>query len=127
MSGVGTPALHADGSGHECSQHRSQQPTGCDPLHGRSRHRLHERNQDDRYLKGGQIRRKGPCGCPDRRYTAAEGVIRPPTPQYPKLAKIFEKAASDISNGAEVQSTLDGAVDEIDADIKANNGYGFQQ
>jgi hypothetical protein len=24
-----------------------------------------------------------------------------------------------------VQTTLDGAVDEIDADIAANNGYGF--
>jgi len=61
-----------------------------------------------------------------RDYTAAEGMIRPPTPQYPKLAKIFEKAASDIANGAEVQSTLDAAVDEIDADIKANDGYGFK-
>jgi multiple sugar transport system substrate-binding protein len=60
-----------------------------------------------------------------RDYTAAEGVIRPPTPQYPVLAKIFEKAASDIANGADVQSTLDAAVDEIDADIEANGGYGF--
>jgi len=59
-------------------------------------------------------------------YTGKEGLIRPPTPQYPKLAKIFEKAASDISNGADVQTTLDGAVDEIDADIAANNGYGFK-
>jgi len=61
-----------------------------------------------------------------RDYTAKEGLIRPPTPQYPKLAKIFEKAASDISNGADVQTTLDGAVDEIDADIAANNNYGFK-
>jgi multiple sugar transport system substrate-binding protein len=61
-----------------------------------------------------------------RDYTAKEGLIRPPTPQYPKLAKIFEKAASDIANGADVQSTLDGAVDEIDADIAANDGYGFK-
>jgi multiple sugar transport system substrate-binding protein len=58
-------------------------------------------------------------------YTKAEGLIRPPTPGYPKIAKIFEKAAADIANGAEVQSTLDQAVDDIDADIEANNGYGF--
>ena len=58
-------------------------------------------------------------------FTKAEGLIRPPTPAYPKIAKIFEKAAADIANGANVQSTLDKAVDEIDADIKANNGYGF--
>ena len=52
-------------------------------------------------------------------------MIRPPTPQYPKLAKIFEKAASDIANGADVQATLDASVDEIEADIEASGGYGF--
>lgn len=58
-------------------------------------------------------------------YTKAEGVIRPPTPAYPNIAKIFEKAAADIANGADVQSTLDQAVDQIDADLQANNFYGF--
>ena len=57
-------------------------------------------------------------------FTKTEGLIRPPTPAYPKIAIIFEKAAANIANGADVQSTLDKAVDEIDADIKANNGYG---
>ena len=58
-------------------------------------------------------------------FTKAEGLIRPPTPAYPKIAIIFEKAAANIANGADVQSELDKAVDEIDADIKANNGYGL--
>jgi multiple sugar transport system substrate-binding protein len=31
---------------------------------------------------------------------------------------------ADISNGADVADTLDAAVDEIDADIEANQGYG---
>ncbi len=32
---------------------------------------------------------------------------------------------ADIANGADVIDALDAAVDEIDADIEANNGYGF--
>ncbi|MCL4369044.1 MAG: extracellular solute-binding protein, partial [Actinobacteria bacterium] len=55
----------------------------------------------------------------------AQALIRPPTPAYTKIALIFEKAAADIANGADVQATLDKAADDIDADIKANNGYGF--
>ena len=34
------------------------------------------------------------------------------------------KVAADIANGAHVAETLDAAVVEIDADIKANNNYG---
>jgi multiple sugar transport system substrate-binding protein len=33
---------------------------------------------------------------------------------------------ADLANGADVQATLDSAVDEIDADIEANGGYGFE-
>ena len=40
------------------------------------------------------------------------------------VAKVFEKALADIADGADVADTLDAAVDEIDADIEANNGYG---
>lgn len=54
------------------------------------------------------------------------GTIRPPTPAYLTAAKIFEKAIADISNGADVTSTLDNAADEIDKDIQSNNGYGFK-
>jgi multiple sugar transport system substrate-binding protein len=54
------------------------------------------------------------------------GTLRPPTPAYLTAAKIFGKAIADISNGADVTSTLDNAADEIDKDIQANNGYGFK-
>lgn len=53
-----------------------------------------------------------------------QAMVRPVTPGYPVVAKVFEKALADIADGADVQETLDAAVDEIDADIEANNGYG---
>ncbi len=52
-------------------------------------------------------------------------VERPPTPAYPVISSVFERAAKDIMSGAEVQSTLDDAVQEIDANIESNDGYGF--
>ena len=52
-------------------------------------------------------------------------LARPETPAYPVISSTFEKAAKDIMNGADVQSTLDGAVAEIDANIQSNDGYGF--
>ena len=56
---------------------------------------------------------------------AAQALIRPPTPAYPNIALTFEQAINDIVDGADVQTALDAAVDEIDADIEANDGYGF--
>jgi multiple sugar transport system substrate-binding protein len=53
-----------------------------------------------------------------------QALLRPVTPGYPVVAKVFEKALADIADGADVQDTLDAAVDEIDADIEANNRYG---
>jgi multiple sugar transport system substrate-binding protein len=53
-----------------------------------------------------------------------QGVLRPVTPGYPVMAKIFEKALADIANGADVGATLDAATDEINADIEKNGGYG---
>lgn len=50
---------------------------------------------------------------------------RPPTPAYPVISSVFERTAKDIMSGADVQSTLDNAVDEIDANIESNDGYGF--
>ena len=55
----------------------------------------------------------------------AQALIRPPTPAYLTIAKLFEKAAADIANGADVQQALDTATDEINGDIEANNGYGY--
>ncbi len=56
--------------------------------------------------------------------SAAQGMLRPVTPGYIVESKVFEKVAADIANGANVADTLDAAVDEIDADIAKNNGYG---
>ena len=41
------------------------------------------------------------------------------------MSFIFEKALADIADGADVQDTLDAAVDEIEQDIEDNGGYGF--
>ncbi len=46
------------------------------------------------------------------------------TPGYVVAAKIFEKAPADIANGADVADTLDAAVDEFEAEIERNQGYG---
>ncbi len=54
----------------------------------------------------------------------AQALVRPVTPGYIVQAKVFEKALSDIANGADVADTLDAAVDEIDEDIERNSGYG---
>ena len=43
----------------------------------------------------------------------AQSLIRPPTPGYATMALIFREALLDIANGADVQTTLDAAVDEI--------------
>lgn len=56
--------------------------------------------------------------------TEAQATLRPVTPGYVVQAKVFEKALADIANGADVAATLDAAVDEINADIEKNGGYG---
>lgn len=53
-------------------------------------------------------------------------VLRPETPAYAVISSTFETAAKDIMSGADVKSTLDQAVTEIDANIASNDGYGFQ-
>lgn len=53
-------------------------------------------------------------------------VLRPETPAYAVISSTFETAAKDIMNGADVKGTLDQAVKEIDANIQANDGYGFE-
>ena len=53
-----------------------------------------------------------------------QALVRPVTPGYVVQAKVFEKALADIANGADVADTLDAAVDEIEADIESNQGYG---
>ena len=53
-----------------------------------------------------------------------QGILRPVTPGYVVQSRVFQKAVSDIADGADVATALDAAVDEIDADIEANQGYG---
>ena len=54
----------------------------------------------------------------------AQALVRPVTPGYIVQARIFEGALADLANGADVVDALDAAVDEIESDIEANNGYG---
>ncbi len=56
--------------------------------------------------------------------SAEQGTLRPVTPGYVVQSRVFQKAVSDIADGADVATALDAAVDEIDADIEANQGYG---
>ncbi|MCY4072105.1 MAG: extracellular solute-binding protein [Chloroflexi bacterium] len=55
----------------------------------------------------------------------AQALVRPVTPGYANLSLSFEKAVTDIADGADVQDSLDAAVDEIEQDIEDNGGYGF--
>ncbi len=57
--------------------------------------------------------------------SAKYAVIRPPTPAYPVIAKVFEAALKNIINGADVQSELDNAVNQIDQNLQDNHYYGF--
>lgn len=57
---------------------------------------------------------------------ANHSQIRPATPGFAVLADIYNKATADILAGADVKATLDQAAAEIDADIKANDGYGLK-
>jgi multiple sugar transport system substrate-binding protein len=50
-------------------------------------------------------------------------LIRPATPAYPVIAKIFEVATTNIINGADVQKELDSAVDQINKNLKDNYYY----
>lgn len=45
------------------------------------------------------------------------------TPVYPTLTQTFTSALDDIIQGADVETTLDEAVETVDADIEANEGY----
>lgn len=51
--------------------------------------------------------------------------LRPETPGYLRISSEFEQAGIKIRDGANVQDTLDDAVDAIEQDIADNNGYGF--
>ncbi len=52
-------------------------------------------------------------------------VLRPVTPGYLAISSQFEKAATKIRDGGDVQNALDDAVDAINRNIADNKGYGF--
>lgn len=54
------------------------------------------------------------------------GRPRPITPAYPVITVAFSKAMDDIIKGADVQDSLDKAVETIDENIKENKGYPVQ-
>ncbi|WP_440088490.1 sugar ABC transporter substrate-binding protein [Streptosporangium sp. LJ11] len=72
----------------------------------------------DKYRTGGDLRVFGD-------FSRQFALVRPPTPAYPAISSAFEKAAQNIMNGAPVKTTLDAAVDQINADIGSNDNYGF--
>jgi len=50
-------------------------------------------------------------------------IMRPPTPAYLTISTQFEKAGEAIAANANVQNSLDNAVDAIDRDIQDHNNY----
>jgi multiple sugar transport system substrate-binding protein len=61
-----------------------------------------------------------------REYSREFAELRPPTPAYSVISSVFEKTFQDIMNGADVEGSLDEAVDQIDFNIDNNDGYGFE-
>ncbi|MCF3638811.1 extracellular solute-binding protein [Rhizobium sp. TRM95111] len=55
--------------------------------------------------------------------SAKQATLRPVTPAYAFISPVFQKAVSDIANGADVADTLDNATDEINDNIERNGGY----
>jgi multiple sugar transport system substrate-binding protein len=53
-------------------------------------------------------------------------VVRPPTPAYPVISSVFEKSLRDIAFGADPETALSDAVNQIDANVAANDAYGMQ-
>jgi multiple sugar transport system substrate-binding protein len=58
-----------------------------------------------------------------QQFEAGFAVPRPITPAYPTISKAFAQAFQKIASGADVKAELDKAVQKIDQDIKAHNGY----
>jgi multiple sugar transport system substrate-binding protein len=58
-------------------------------------------------------------------FSANFAVVRPPTPAYPFISSAFERAVIAIRDGADVQDSLDDAVDAIEQNIADNKGYGL--
>ena len=53
--------------------------------------------------------------------------VRPVTPGYAVTLSVYDKALHDIMAGADPQQAFDQAAKDIDANIAANDGYGFEE
>jgi multiple sugar transport system substrate-binding protein len=67
----------------------------------------------------------GPLRLFAEQLRAGHAVPRPKTPAYPVVSAVFQDAFADIRHGMAVKQVLDRAAAEIDADIRANEGYRF--
>ena len=79
--------------------------------------RLEAIASDERFAEGGPLR------IYYDQLRSGWAVPRPQTPAYPIITEAFAKAASEIAADADVQDSLDEAVDVIDQNIATNNGY----
>jgi multiple sugar transport system substrate-binding protein len=52
-----------------------------------------------------------------------QALVRPVSPSYVVIAKVFERALVQIAGGADVKEALDEATTDIDRDILRNAGY----
>ncbi len=73
--------------------------------------------QSDLYAEG------GPLNIFVQQLQGGVAVPRPATPAYPVITNAFSDAVQNIVAGADVQTELDNAVQEIDQDIEDNQGY----
>ena len=58
-------------------------------------------------------------------YSAAQATLRPPTPAYMSAALNYKKTLAHIPTDPHVPTPLRPPTAKTNADIKANNGYGF--
>ena len=65
----------------------------------------------------------GPLNVFVQQLEGGVAVPRPVTPAYPVITASYAAAVQNIVTGADVQSELDKAVEEIDLDIEDNQGY----
>lgn len=75
--------------------------------------------QSQRYGPGGPLRLFA------EQLRSGVAVPRPKTPAYPVVSAVFQEAFRDIRHGMPVAKVLKQAAREIDADIRANEGYRF--
>lgn len=82
--------------------------------------------QSELYAEGGPLElfsQQLADSCGDDVGPGCVAVPRPITAAYPVISSEFSAAFEDIVSGADVESELDAAAEEIDIDISDNQGY----